>query len=69
MNRVSESDLAADLLWGTAKIAAFLGLSERQADHAIRSGHLPVRRMGRLIVGSKAALRKQFTVVDEKAAP
>jgi hypothetical protein len=72
LNQMShvESDLAADLLWGVEEIARFIGVNKRKAHHAIACGNLPVKRMGKLIVGSKAALRKQFTVVDdEKAAP
>jgi hypothetical protein len=52
---MSESDLADDLLWGVTAIAAYINRNERQTDHAIRSGNLPVKRMGKLIVSSKSA--------------
>ena len=60
--------LARDLLHGAAEIAEFLGLTERQARHQIDRGTIPVIRMGRLIIGSKTALRKRFTPRDVEAA-
>ena len=56
-----ESDLAADLLLGVEAIAQYIGLDKRQVDWQIRKGQIPVTRMGRLIVGSKSALRRRFT--------
>jgi hypothetical protein len=32
-----------------------------------RTGVIPVTRMGRLIVGSRSALRRRFAIVDDKA--
>ena len=29
--------------------------------------HIPVTRMGRLVVGSRSALRRRFAIVDDKA--
>ena len=52
--------LADDLLHGAEQIGTFLGISERQARHQIDQGNIPVTRMGRLIVGSKSALRQRF---------
>jgi hypothetical protein len=66
MSHVVESDLAADLLFGVEAIAKYIGIGKRQAHHAIACGHLPVKRMGRIIVSSKSALRRHFAV-DEKA--
>jgi hypothetical protein len=63
----SESDLAADLLPGVEAIAKFTGLKKRQVDWQIRNGNIPVTRMGRLIIGSKSALRRRFAVADERA--
>jgi excisionase family DNA binding protein len=52
---------ATDLLVGTEAIAEYLGLGKRQIDWQIRNGNIPVTRMGRKIIGSKAALRRRFT--------
>jgi hypothetical protein len=52
--------LATDLLIGAAPIAEFLGLSERACRHQLDRNTIPHRRMGRLIVASKAVLRKHF---------
>jgi hypothetical protein len=60
-----EQPLALDLLIGAAPIAEFLGLTERQARHQIDNGQIPVRRMGRLIVGSKRVLRRHFSPEGE----
>ena len=74
MSHIESDRLADDLLWGIQAIAEYLGLGKGQADHAIRSGHIPVKRMGGkngkygLIVGSKAALRRHFAVDNGKAA-
>jgi hypothetical protein len=63
--------LADDLLWGIEAIGAYLGLGKRQADHALRSGRLPYRRVGRLIVSSKRALKQHFAIepLADPAAP
>jgi hypothetical protein len=55
-----DETLADDLLHGAKKIADFLGIEERQARWQIDKGNIRVTRMGRLIVGSKIALRRQF---------
>jgi hypothetical protein len=60
MSNEDKMPLADDLLHGAAEIAEFLGLEERQARHQIDRGNIPVTRMGRLIVGSKSALRRRF---------
>ncbi len=62
-----EVPLAADLLHGAAEIAAYLGLTERQAFHQIEQGNIPTRRMGRLIIASKTALRRRFVPEDQDA--
>jgi hypothetical protein len=62
-----ESDLAADLLPGVEAIAKFTGLKKRQVDWQIRNGTIPVTRLGRLIVGSKSALRRRFTPPEATA--
>jgi hypothetical protein len=63
-----ESDLADDLLLGVEAIAKYIGLDKRQADWQIRRGTIPVTRMGRLIVGSKSALRRRFTPTEGASA-
>jgi hypothetical protein len=52
--------LADDLIYGAEEIGDFLGITARAAYHQIESGNLPVKRMGRLIVASKSALRRAF---------
>jgi hypothetical protein len=66
MHPNEERPLADDLLIGADPIAAFLGLTTRQARHQIARGEIPVARMGRWIVGSKRVLRSRFSP-DEKA--
>jgi hypothetical protein len=56
-----ETSLADDLLHGYEAIGAFIGKSPRATEHQFKQGNLPLRRMGRLIVGSKSVLRKYFT--------
>jgi hypothetical protein len=64
----NESDLADDLLLGVEAIAAYIGLDKRQVDWQIRKGQIPVTRMGRLIIGSKSALRRRFTPTEGASA-
>lgn len=63
--------LSDDLLDGVADISAFLGPEKfppRRVHHLIDSGLLPVGRMGRRIIGSKAVLRKHFSELTSAAA-
>jgi hypothetical protein len=58
--RHEEQPLSADLLIGAVAIAEYLGLSERACRHQLDRKQIPHKRMGRLIVGSKAVLRAHF---------
>jgi hypothetical protein len=55
-----EEKLANDLLHGCKAIADFIGRPERATYHDIEAGNLQVTRIGRKIVGSKTALRRQL---------
>jgi hypothetical protein len=57
--------LAGDLLVGAAAIAEYTGFSERQIYHQVETGSLPVKRMGRLLIGSRTALRRFFSTFPE----
>jgi hypothetical protein len=64
----TDQPLADDLLHGAKEIGEFIGLSERQVFHHAERGHLPVTRIGRLLVGSKSRLRRHLAQEDETAA-
>jgi hypothetical protein len=55
-----ETPLADDLLHGVEAIAKFIGKNPRQTDWQIRRGNIPVKRLGRLIIGSKSRLREHL---------
>jgi hypothetical protein len=62
MSEIQDSaPLAADVLVGAAAIAEYIGISERACRHQIDQGTIPIRRMGRLYVSTKSALRRRFT--------
>jgi hypothetical protein len=58
-----ERPLSEDLLVGAALIAKYLGLTERACRHQLDRGTIPHKRMGRLLVASKAVLRAHFQEV------
>ena len=59
-----DKPLAADLLWGVAAIADFLGVPTRRAQYLIDAGKIPVTKHGhRTIVASRAELRRVFAPV------
>lgn len=57
-----------DLLHGAKAIGDYLGLTERQVWHHAEHNNLPVKKMGRLLVGSKNVLRRHFAEAGEPAA-
>jgi hypothetical protein len=57
-----------DLLDGLDAIAAELRWTRARTDHAIRSGLLPVGRLGRRIVASRQTLRQHFTDITSGAS-
>jgi hypothetical protein len=59
--------LAQDLLIGAAAIAEYIGISERACRHQLDHNQIPHKRMGRLIVGSRSALRRHFTEPEQAA--
>lgn len=58
----------ADLLSGYDEIAAYVGLTPRQAQHRALSGSLPTFKMGRTTCATKSGLRswlaKQMTQAE-----
>ena len=50
-----------DLLWGAQAIADFLGTTERSVWYQADRGLLPIKKQGRLLTASKAALRAHFS--------
>jgi hypothetical protein len=57
--RAHEQGLAGDLLWGAASIGAFLGIPVGRVYYLIKTGQLPVARLGRkTIVASKKKLQR-----------
>jgi hypothetical protein len=57
----------SDVLKGAQRIAEFLGedFTAPQVYYAVECGRLPVKRMGRTIIGSKSVLREFFTKSTE----
>jgi hypothetical protein len=55
--RFSESDDAADVLWGARTIARAINRTTRQTYHLISQGRLPVGRVGKIITASRKQLR------------
>jgi hypothetical protein len=60
----SNDALAGDILWGVDGdngIAKFIGRDAKQTYYLIRSGQIPVRKLGhKTITASKKELRKKF---------
>jgi hypothetical protein len=64
----SASDLAntpeaLDILWRLADIAKFINVPPRRARYLLSLGALPVGRVGRHVIASKATLRKCFSAL------
>jgi hypothetical protein len=58
----SSSAPADDVLWGTPAIADFIGKSLSETQYLIRTGALPVGRLGpKTIFSSKRQLRRRLT--------
>jgi hypothetical protein len=68
MTSVDGEPDALDILWGLTSIAGFLNLTERQAEHKIKSGHLPVAKNGRHLFTTKSKLRKYLSELLEAAS-
>jgi hypothetical protein len=50
--------LADDLLPGARKIADFLGVKPREVYYLAATGRLPIGRLGRKLIASRAQLRR-----------
>lgn len=61
----------ADLLYGVKAIAAFLGLTDRQAQHRIDAGDLPTFRLGGKVRGTicarRTTLRSHLATLERQA--
>jgi excisionase family DNA binding protein len=56
------SDYTSDLLCTVAEIADYLGVKRRTAEHWIETGRIPVKRMGRTIIASRARLSETLEI-------
>jgi len=67
MQSENQQTESLDLLWGAKAIGQFIGIDERAVWYQADRGLLPVKRQGRLLTASKAALRKHFATLDAPA--
>ena len=51
-----DTQYVPDLLCTVDEIASFLGVKRRTAEYWIETGRIPVKRMGRTIIASRAKL-------------
>ena len=62
---------SADLLYGVAAIAAFLGMPRRTCQHRIDQGHLPTFRLGGkkggTICARRTTLRSHLATLERQA--
>lgn len=58
----------ADLLYSLAKIAAFLGITSRQAEYLATRGAFPSFRLGRTICARRSTLRSWLAQTERAAA-
>lgn len=65
MDDKQQTSESLDLLWGASEIAQAIGANERMAFHYLQTGQLPARKVGRMWVVSRAALRRHFLVEEE----
>ena len=53
---MTQNEADADLLYGVPAIAAFLGLSVRQAWHQCESKRLPIFKLGNIICARRSSI-------------
>jgi hypothetical protein len=59
METINEAPrLADDLLNGAREIAEFLGTNEREVYHLAKTKRLPIGRLGKKLIASRAQLRR-----------
>jgi hypothetical protein len=58
----TSDNLASDLIWGAAAIAAEIGLTPSAVYAKLERGHLPGRKCGDVWVSSRRALRRALAV-------
>jgi hypothetical protein len=56
-----ESPLAADLLYGAEEIGEYIKRTPKQVYEGYAAGHLPLEKLGRILVGSKERLKRKLT--------
>lgn len=65
--------ISNDVLRGGDAIADYLGLTRRQAYHAIAAGHIPTFRVGAIVCARKSTLlswiAKQESDTNDNASP
>jgi hypothetical protein len=59
-NQNDQDGLAADLLYGVAAVASFIGESERRSLYLLESRQIPAGKLGQRWVASRSALREHY---------
>jgi excisionase family DNA binding protein len=57
-----------DLLYGTAKIADFLGIKTRAVEHLIETKRIPFFRLGKVVCARRSSLTEAMERLEECSA-
>jgi hypothetical protein len=60
-DREDNAQLAGDLLWGAAAMAAELGIPTRKVFYLLETRAIPAKKLNGLWVGSRRVLREHLT--------
>lgn len=61
--KLNDTDLAADLIWGAKPIANEIGRSERSTYYLLETGRLPAKIIGGKWCASRSGLREHFRAI------
>jgi hypothetical protein len=60
-----QDELSDDILWGVPAIARFIGKPLTKTEYLVRTGQLPVGRLGpKTIIGSKRQITRRLNKTD-----
>ena len=65
---MTDTDNAADLLYGVPAIAAFLGLKPGAVYHLVEMGRLPTFKVGKTVCARRAKILAKFDELEAAAS-
>jgi excisionase family DNA binding protein len=65
---MSDTTITGDLIYGTKRIADFLGVPVRAAEHMVETKRIPFFKMGKTVCARRSRLQEHLDRLEDNSA-